>query len=334
LPENQAHDEFLELCALAASAQLDDKEQLRLSQHLAECPACREALEQYKAIIEQVIPAVAAEQGIHGQTASGREEEKGHSFSGAEEALFDRIAQERERAGAGDGFPDLGRANPADNSAQTLRFSGEEMWRRVWLSYAAAIALCVTLGIAAYRAGKHQSPTTAQSAAPATVAPAVDGSKELGLEEQLSDVSHERALAQAQIQSRDRTISELRLQLQQATAALKRVASVQDSTEQASGRRTASGGEDAEQRAELKQQLSEAQTKVEQLQARLNALNQQLSQDKVRTAVLEAEVNELTRRVQERDAAVDQQQELLAHDRDIRELMCHRQLKNPQFSPV
>src|SRR4029077_4052632 len=46
----------------------------------------------------------------------------------------------------------------------------------------------------------------------------------------------------------------------------------------------------------------------------------------VRAKVLDAKVNDLNRLLHDRDVALDQKDELLAHDRDIRELMGAREL--------
>jgi hypothetical protein len=58
----------------------------------------------------------------------------------------------------------------------------------------------------------------------------------------------------------------------------------------------------------------------------LDSLERQSSEDKQRATTLEAKVSDLTRLLQDREATLDQQQELLAHDRDIRELMGARDL--------
>src|SRR5208282_3996888 len=50
------------------------------------------------------------------------------------------------------------------------------------------------------------------------------------------------------------------------------------------------------------------------------------SRDDGGSKVLEAKVAELTQLLKDRDSTIDQQQELLAHDRDIRELMGARDL--------
>jgi flagellar hook-associated protein FlgK len=81
-----------------------------------------------------------------------------------------------------------------------------------------------------------------------------------------------------------------------------------------------------QQRNELAQKFDAAQASAQALQNKLDSLAQQSSQDAARAKTLEAKVNDLAQQLHERDAAIDQQQELLAHDRDIRELMGARDL--------
>jgi hypothetical protein len=81
-----------------------------------------------------------------------------------------------------------------------------------------------------------------------------------------------------------------------------------------------------QQQAALAQKLEKAEAKNQGLQERLGLLERQSSQDKQQAGALEAQIVDLTRVLREREATIDQQQELLAHDRDIRELMGARDL--------
>ena len=56
------HDEFLELSAVSTSGQLSQEDQARLQEHLAVCSACRDALREYESIVNEVIPAIAADE--------------------------------------------------------------------------------------------------------------------------------------------------------------------------------------------------------------------------------------------------------------------------------
>ncbi|HEX7892622.1 MAG TPA: hypothetical protein VF447_00430, partial [Terriglobales bacterium] len=61
-------------------------------------------------------------------------------------------------------------------------------------------------------------------------------------------------------------------------------------------------------------------------QQKLKSLAQQSAQDTARAKTADAKVNELTTLLQDREAALEQQDQMLAHDRDIRELMGARDL--------
>jgi len=71
LSHTEPHDEFLELCAISTSGQLSEEDQRRLHEHLAVCSSCRDALQQYEAIIRHAIPAMGAEEAPEHLEAGG-----------------------------------------------------------------------------------------------------------------------------------------------------------------------------------------------------------------------------------------------------------------------
>ena len=81
-----------------------------------------------------------------------------------------------------------------------------------------------------------------------------------------------------------------------------------------------------QKRTDAEQKFAAAQLSAQALQKKLDSIAEQSSQDAKRAAASDAKVDELTNLLSRRDATVDQQQELLAHDRDIRELMGARDL--------
>ena len=62
------------------------------------------------------------------------------------------------------------------------------------------------------------------------------------------------------------------------------------------------------------------------MRQKLESLAQQSAQDAARAKGSDAKVSDLTRELQEQQGALEQRDELLAHDRDIRELMGARDL--------
>ena len=313
MPHTEPHDEFLELCAVSTSGQLTEEERKRLQEHLAVCPSCREAIKQYEAVVGHAIPTIAAEE-------VPEDLEPGPSWSQerAEAALFERIAQEENPGKAEARGTKLDSPNAA---RRVLPFAGEATWRHVWTLYAAGIVLAIALGVCVYQIGMRRGTDTAKVAPPPQTTPS-----QSSLEAQVSDAAHEREIALAQVARRDREIADLRKQLNRQSADISQMKLAQDRL--ASDLRNKDEGTQSlvQQQAELKQKFDTAQSNAQVLQQKLDPLVKQSSQDVARAGQLEAQVKELTRSLHDRDAALDQKDELLAHDRDIRELMGARDL--------
>jgi hypothetical protein len=67
------------------------------------------------------------------------------------------------------------------------------------------------------------------------------------------------------------------------------------------------------------QKLEAAQFSLKALQQRPDSLAQHSAQDAAREKAVEAKVNDLIQLLHDREVALDQKDELLAHDRDIRD---------------
>jgi hypothetical protein len=311
------HDEFLELCAVSTSGQLSEEEQNRLQAHLAVCPACREAHREYESIVNDAIPVIGADQSNRIDPGPG------FSQSRAERAFFDRLAKEDERPIQGtekkNGVPSAFR--------RVLPIAPESTWRHVWMLYAAGVLLFITLCLSAYWVGVRHGADVAKSAPPPQATQVqVATDNPASLEEQLSDAAHERELARAQIAERDKALAELRRQLQQQSAEISRMKEAQDKLE-ATLQSDQAGKQDlAQQRTELGQKLEAAEAESQALQQQVNSLTQQSTTENTQAKVLSAKVDDLTRLLEDREKALNQQDELLAHDRDIREVMGARNL--------
>jgi anti-sigma factor RsiW len=311
------HDEFLELCAVSTSGQLSEEEQNRLQAHLAVCPACREALREYESVVNEAIPAIGAEQSARIDPGPG------FSQSKAEKAFFDRLAKEERQQARGvekkNGVPSAFR--------RVLPIAPESTWRHVWMLYAAGILLFVTLCLSAYWVGVRHGTDAAKSApAPPATQVQVATDNPASLEEQLSDAAHEREIARSQIAQRDKALADLRRQLQRQSEEISRMKEAQDKL-QATVQSDQAGTQDlVQQRTELGQKLEAAQAESQSLQQQVNSLSQQSNTENTQAKVLSAKVDDLTRLLEDREKALNQQDELLAHDRDIREVMGARNL--------
>lgn len=315
MSHTEPHDEFLELCAVSTSGQLSEEDQRRLREHLVVCSSCREALQQYEAIIRHAIPAMGAKETPQNIEAGSRWSEKQ-----AESALFERIARDE----GGGGIESNGPIPPHRETSSRRRVLAPEsaaVWRSVWALYAAGILLFVVLGFCAYQVGIRRGANVSN------IPPTLPDVQSLtSLAEKLSDASHEREVARAQVEQRDKLVADLRRQLEQQLAKMDQIKVAQEQSDTALRSADAGRQELIQKQVEAEQKVNAAQLVAQTLQSKLDSIAEQPSQDSKRAATLDAKVNELTNLLHQREATVDQQQELLAHDRDIRELMGARDL--------
>jgi hypothetical protein len=304
------HDEFLELCATSTSGELTGEERVRLQEHLAVCPSCREAMKQYDAVVGHTIPALAPQpQSVESDPSWSQEQAEATFFRRLK--LEQEVGADRRRAEEDTASKAIGKA-PLSASQAT--------WRNVWTLYAAGILLFIALGVSAYQVGVHHGVKTE------AVTLASSQANPVALEEQVSDVGHEREMLHVQIAQRDKDISSLQHELEQQSAEMSRMKSVQDQLEADIQARQAGRQGLLQERSDLSQKLEAAEANVQGLQDKLQSLERQSSRDQQRATTLEAKVNDLTGLLRDRETAIDQQQELLAHDRDIRDLMGARDL--------
>ena len=314
------HDEFLELCAVSTSGHLSDAEQKRLQEHLAICSECRDALRDFESVVHDTIPAIGAHQAA--EQSSRIDPGPGWSQSKAEKAFFERLAREEGQ----------GPAAEKKNSVPTgfrriLPIAPESTWRHVWMLYAAGILLFVTLCFSAYWVGVRHGTEEAKSTHPAAPAqPLVAAQAVSSLEEQLSDTAHERALARAQVAERDKALADLRRQLETQSVKIKRLSDAQARLEANLRNDDTDKQSLAQQRADLNQKLAAAQGESQALRQKVDTLTQQSNEETAQAVALGAKVTDLTRLLQDREASLRQQEQLLSHDRDIRELMGARDL--------
>jgi hypothetical protein len=133
-------------------------------------------------------------------------------------------------------------------------------------------------------------------------------------------------IARQEIAQRDKALVALRQQLAQQSAEINRLKEAQQSLE--SNLRTGEADKQGliQQGAELAQKLEAAQADSRSLQQQAASLTQQSNRETAHAKTLETKVAELTQLLDQRNASLSQQEELLTHDRDIRELMGARDL--------
>ena len=309
------HEEFRELCAAATAGELSAVEQARLDAHLEVCPDCRSAMEEYEVASQRGAAALASE-----FTSEDTESNDSWSVRDAEKKFFKRLETEREAPA---------KTYLGERSKRGQRFTyrpSEIRWQEVWMPFAAAVLLALALGIAAYRTGVKRGTDVARTMSePAKDSPAP-------LEEQVSDAGHERAQLLAKMANEDRVIADLRRQLSEQQRAVNALRATDGTTTHSASAETPTQAQ-KDAAAHREQELAVAQSKIVELQKTIDTLTGQRDEVTTRAATLEAKVGDLTQLVRDRERDLDQkqeevakQQDLLDHDRDIRELMGARDL--------
>jgi Putative zinc-finger len=306
------HEGFLELCALLTSGELSKEEQQKLQDHLAVCAECRQALKEFEAVTDVGVPLLSSE------LSALRSSEGTSAPSEVLEAGPAPTPSQIEKARSG--------SDPIEQS-KGLIFAHRDghrhtqvNWNYVWMPFAAAVLLTVALGIYSYQVGRRTGLEVAQ-----VKSNSVD-SKLDALQGQLSDLGHQREVLKAQLGERDRMIQELRRQVENESAALAEMKSLQANLERSLQNDQTEKQQVAQERSNLTQKLDAAQASLEKFEAQLDSARQQRAQDQLRASGLEGQIKDLYGLLREREQTIGKQQQLLAYDRDIRDLMGARDL--------
>jgi hypothetical protein len=307
------HEEFLELCALSTAGGLTPEEQSKLQEHLAKCADCREARKQFETVVDHAVPALAPELGVETPP-----EDPSFSQEAAEGSFRKRLSEDDDKSRSRLGDAEAWLSPLVVRRSRDFRRNFDKY--HFWLPLAAGLFLCMSLGILTYRMGKHRGIDVAQlEHVPAAPGPPIS-------QKAVAATRGDRDAANVQLAERDKAISELRREISQKStenAKLKAFQAVQQVTLQTSE-------EDkkrlAQERERTAQQAATEREALEALQTKLSRLERERSEDVMRSASLEAKAAELSRALNDRERTTDEQQELLAKDRDIRELIGARDL--------
>jgi hypothetical protein len=312
----ESHEQFRELCAAATAGELSVDEQARLGAHLATCPECRRLLREYELATVRGVAALAEEHDVapkEGLDSSWTTEE-------AEAAFFKRLEKEPERhASAGVGN------NAAEVQTLGKRFTyrpSQFRWREIWMPFAAAILLALALGVAVYKTGLKRGTDVARTS-PQPVKEA-----DSSLEAQASDAGYERARLKERLADNAKLIADLQRRLTEQMALVNSLTSAQAATTEAQQTQS-----EVAVHKQQDEELLVAQAKLAELEKTVDIATAQREESARQALIQETKVNELTELLKERELALDRsesevakRQELLAHDRDIRELMGAREL--------
>jgi hypothetical protein len=309
--QKRPHEEFLELCAISTTGELTEDEQMKLREHLAVCSECRQALAEFETAADVGVPLLSAEltaPNLPDRTSIAAEIPIPVS---APILKIEGSESDQDLAEHGTGSV-LAHRNGHHRS--------EVNWNYVWMPFAAAVVLTVALGIYAYQVGRrHASPVVRVTSPPA-------GDNLNALERQLSDTGHDREALKAQVAEQDRTIRQLQRLIEDESAALTEAKSAQANLEHSLQDAVNEKQQMAQQQSSASQSLYAAEASLKMMQADLDSVRQERDQDELRAGSLEAQIKDLNGQLRQSQQMAGKQEDLLAEDRDIRDLMGARDL--------
>jgi len=307
------HEEFLELCALSTAGGLTAEEQNKLQEHLSVCSDCREAMKQFETVVDHAVPALAPELG-----AESPREDPSFSQEAAEKSFLQRLSGENDksRSRVADVEPWLSPLVVRRSRNFRRRFDRYHFW----LPLAAGLLLCTSLAILTFRMGKHRGVDLARLEQKGTRPGKAISQEVLGV------ASRDRDAAQARLVERDRAISELRREIAQKSSENAKLKALQSEQQLALQTTEEEKKQFAQERDRIARQAGAGEEALQASEKRLKSLERERSEDVMRAASLEVKVAELSRALKDRERTTEEQQELLAKDRDIRELMGARDL--------
>jgi hypothetical protein len=312
-PGGRPHEEFLELSALSTTGELSEEEQKRLQDHLATCTDCRQALKEFEAVADVGVPLLSSVLSAPPSNELSQAPRKAVGATqkhGPVQGETTSVSSVPTKQGKGLIF------THRNGNGRT-----QVNWNYVWMPFAAAVLLTVALGIYSYQVGRRRTLEVTQ------VRPNSPADNRVNaLERQMSDMGHEHEVLKTQLAERDRMIRDLRRQVEDQSAALGEAKRVQANLEQSLQNDQTEKQQLAQERSNFTQKLDAAQASLQKTQADLDSLRQQRSQDQSRSDSLEAQIRDLHGQLRDREQTIGKQDELLAHDRDIRDLMGARDL--------
>ncbi len=309
------HGEFLQLCAAATAGELTADERRRLDSHLATCAECRRTMREYELAAQYGAAALASQ-----FAAEKTEPDRSWSVRKAEKAFLKRLLVETKSS-------EVTTESRPEGTKRGQRFGYRPSmihWREVWMSLAAVVLLALALAVTAYRTGVQRGTEIGRTAKAST-------SDSLSLEEQVSDLGHERAQLLTELADEDRTMADLKRKLSGQKSVISALKA------QPANQRSANGQDKTQPSSEVAlredRELAITQAKPIELQKAIDTLAAERDEIASHAAVLQAKVGDLTQLLLDRDREVERNQDqvaknqdLLEHDRDIRELIGARDL--------
>ena len=293
------HDRFGELCALASLGTLTSDERSDLDGHLQICEPCRELYNQYSFLVVKGFPRLA------GRYDHPQEHESWDCTATRKSLLAHIRAGERQFSSQPSIAERIDQPPIAPILVQRLRMSS---------LVRAAIAACVivTVGACTYQVGRKTRAGTEQAQASA--------------EDRLQKLAAEKRSMEKLLADQAQRYSELSVESSQKGQELAKLRSAFSSLEDRANDLVIARSASDEQLAAVSQERKVLIAKLQEAEQSYQTLQAERDAALRRPASLESQIEELSAVIRDQERKLRDDEEYLAHDRDIRELMGARKL--------
>jgi hypothetical protein len=298
------HEKFKELGAIASSGTLRTSEWAELKGHLQVCEACREVSNQYLILASEGIPLLAARYG-------NQEGQGSWDDMPTRRKLFARVQAAEQQASSG----------PTSQVPAGVQLN---LPRRIPVNPLAiavlAACLVVAVGLAAYHLGIRAQVRVRQAQAYAeNYFQNLATEKKQSVDELLDTQTKKLSQSQEEASQREQELTKLRPALRKVEDRANELAAANSATDEQLRRAL-------EQRDSLSGQLRDAEQAYQTVQAELATLRAERNKALLQTVSLESRIEELSTTTSDQERRLIDDEQYLASDRDIRDLMGARKL--------
>lgn len=289
------HERYKELNALANAGALGSAELADLRSHLQICEQCREVHDQYRLLAQVGMPELAA---MHADV----QEDNAWDVTATRRKLLARIREEE-----------------GTSKTKWLPFSWAHLGNRYTPFAGAAVALClVLLIVGAYHVGTRRPSSMSLMALSENRFQQLTAEKK-SLQDQLSAQTGQILRLQQENSRNDQESEKLKSTLRTMTERVNDTAAAKYRTDEQMR-------DLSEQHDSLSVQLRELEQANQSIRAELASLRAERDKVLLRTVSLESKIDELTAATRDQERKIKDDEQYLASDRDIRELMGARHL--------
>jgi hypothetical protein len=294
------HERYEELCALATAGALTPQESEELSVHLASCAECRDIFAQYEALATEGLPALA-----------GRYD----PIPIASRSPFDDIS------GLGRLMQTVESQNPHPLSFPSMRIQSSLLRGLI------AASLFFGVAFASYRAGERRRMPSAVGALIHTPPSAVVTSQ---LTAEKQGLSAALAVDRARLSEMEQQVATSKVETKKLRADIKdaqdRLDAITDASATVKNQSDAQVSLLTQERDATAAKLKEAQASYQTVQYELDTLRNQHKQDLLHLASLDEKVTSLNAALDETEKHAKKDEQYLASDKDVRDLIGARNL--------